>query len=44
LAPLFRVYERKISAERGWSVLLGLVACDRTKERRTWRLLYVIKF
>ncbi|MGD0999821.1 MAG: hypothetical protein ABSA67_03895 [Candidatus Brocadiia bacterium] len=43
-APLFRVYDRPPSAERGWSALLGLIACDRTQETRTWRLLYLIKF
>jgi len=43
-APLFRVYDRPPSAESGWSALLGLIACDRTQESRTWRLLYFIKF
>jgi hypothetical protein len=43
-APLFRVYDRPPSAERGWSALLGLIACDRTRQTRTWRLLYFIKF
>jgi hypothetical protein len=43
LAPLFRVYDRRPSAESGWSVLLGLISCERTREVRTWRLLYFIK-
>jgi hypothetical protein len=44
LSPLFRVYDRQPSAESGWSVLLGLISCSRTREVRTWRLLYFIKF
>jgi hypothetical protein len=43
-APLFRVYDRPAATQSGWSALMGLVACDRTQERRTWRLLYFIKF